>query len=124
PQNSPFSAPNDATPRRASVTDAPQRDSAVDALERRLNALLIGGGLLTISAAESCSGGETAHRITAIAGSSDYFLGSIVAYANDAKMNLLDVPRDVIETRGTVSEECARAMAEGARLAFGSDIAV
>jgi PncC family amidohydrolase len=79
---------------------------------------------LTIAAAESCSGGEVAHRITAIAGSSTYFLGSIVAYANEAKIGLLGVPREIIETRGAVSDECARAMAEGARRVFAADVAV
>ena len=77
-----------------------------------------------MAAAESCTGGEVAHRITAHAGSSAYFLGSIVAYANAAKRDLLGVPQSVLETRGAVSEEAARAMAEGARRAFGADFAV
>lgn len=92
--------------------------------ERRLNALLIGNRRLSVAAAESCSGGEVAHRITAIAGSSGYFLGSIVAYGDAAKRDLLGVPADVIERRGAVSDECARAMAVGARRAFGADVAV
>jgi PncC family amidohydrolase len=92
-------------------------------LETRLNALL-GDGRLTVAAAESCSGGEVAHRITAVAGSSAYFLGSTVAYANAAKRDLLGVPRQILETRGAVSAECARAMAEGARRAYGADLAV
>ena len=92
--------------------------------EARLNALLADQPRLTIAAAESCSGGEVAHRITAIAGSSAYFLGSIVAYANEAKRALLGVPQEILDTRGAVSEECARAMAEGARRAFGADLAV
>jgi PncC family amidohydrolase len=92
--------------------------------EVRLNRLLADDPRLTVAAAESCSGGEVAHRITAVAGSSNYFLGSIVAYANEAKMALLGVPAEVIRTRGAVSPECARAMAEGARRVFGADVAV
>lgn len=92
--------------------------------EARLNALLATGPTLTVAAAESCSGGEVAHRITAVAGSSAYFLGSIVAYANEAKAALLGVPQAVLDTQGAVSDACARAMAEGARRAFGADVAV
>jgi PncC family amidohydrolase len=58
------------------------------------------------------------------AGSSAYVLGGIVAYANEAKAALLGVPAEVLESRGAVSAECARAMAVGARRAFGSDWAV
>lgn len=92
--------------------------------EVRLNRLLGDPARLSVAAAESCSGGEVAHRITAIAGSSVYFLGSIVAYSNEAKIELLGVSPEIIETRGAVSEECARAMAEGVRRAFGADVAV
>jgi PncC family amidohydrolase len=93
-------------------------------LEARLGELLAGGRGPTVAAAESCSGGAVARRITAIPGSSVYFLGSIVAYANEAKRTLLGVPRQLLETRGAVSAEVARAMAEGARRAFGADLAV
>lgn len=92
--------------------------------EGRLNELLGKGGLLSIAAAESCSGGGVAARITAVPGSSAYFLGSIVAYANGAKRDVLGVSPRILETRGAVSEESARAMAEGARRAFGADVAV
>ncbi len=94
------------------------------AAEARLNQLLVKAPLLTIATAESCSGGEVAHRITSVAGSSIYFLGGIVAYANEAKRSLLDVPQAVLDTVGAVSDACARAMAEGARSAFGADYAV
>ncbi len=92
--------------------------------ESRLNAWLAESPRFTLAAAESCTGGEIAHRITSVAGSSAYFLGSIVAYANDAKAALLSVPQEVLERPGAVSEPCARAMAEGARRAFGADMAV
>jgi PncC family amidohydrolase len=102
----------------------PERQDRQALPEVRLNRLLADSPRLKIAAAESCSGGEVAHRITSIAGSSTYFLGSIVAYANEAKIGLLGVPAEIIETRGAVSEECARAMAEGARRVFGADVAV
>jgi len=111
-----------ADPPSASDRDERSQDEA--APEVRLNRRLGDAPRLTIAAAESCSGGEVAHRITAIAGSSTYFLGSIVAYSNEAKINLLGVPPEIIETRGAVSAECARAMAEGVRKAFGADVAV
>jgi PncC family amidohydrolase len=93
-------------------------------LEVRLNQLLGGDAGITIAAAESCTGGNVAHRITSISGSSVYFLGSIVSYANSAKLALLGVSAEILETRGAVSEECARAMAEGAQKAFGADVTV
>lgn len=92
--------------------------------ELRLNALLLGRTDVPIAAAESCTGGKIAHRITTIPGCSDYFLGSLVTYSNSAKIALLGVPPEVIESVGAVSEECARAMAEGARRAFGATVAV
>lgn len=92
--------------------------------ERQLGRLLTDRPGSMIAAAESCSGGEVAHRITAVPGSSTYFLGSIVAYANGAKHDLLGVPLTVLETKGAVSEECAGAMATGARRAFGADVAI
>ena len=79
---------------------------------------------VTVGTAESCTGGNIAHQITLNAGSSDYFLGGIVSYANDVKHNVLGEPLDVLENPGAVSEPCARAMAEGARAALGSDLAV
>jgi PncC family amidohydrolase len=92
--------------------------------EVRLHDLLDSGEGFQIAAAESCTGGEVAHRITSISGSSAYFLGSAVTYANSAKMNVLGVPEEILESRGAVSEECALAMAEGATRIFGADIAV
>ncbi|MCC6792685.1 MAG: CinA family protein [Thermomicrobiales bacterium] len=92
--------------------------------EQRLNDLLVGRSDVQIAAAESCTGGEVAHRITAIAGSSDYFQGSLVTYSNLAKTNLLGVQNQILESVGAVSEACARAMAEGARRAYAADIAV
>jgi nicotinamide-nucleotide amidase len=74
--------------------------------------------------AESCTGGLVSHRITAIPGSSAYFLGGVEAYANSAKTNLLGVSRETLKEHGAVSEPCAGEMAAGALRAFGADIAV
>jgi nicotinamide-nucleotide amidase len=79
---------------------------------------------LTLSLAESCSGGLIAKRITDIPGSSRYFLEGLVTYSNHAKMRLLGVPADVLDNSGAVSSECAAAMASGVRLASGSDLGV
>jgi PncC family amidohydrolase len=79
---------------------------------------------LTLATAESCTGGMVAARLTAIPGSSDVFLGSIVAYADAVKAAQLGVPEDVLATYGAVSAETARAMAEGARERLGADVAV
>jgi nicotinamide-nucleotide amidase len=78
----------------------------------------------TMSAAESCSGGLIAKRITDISGASFAFLLGIVAYANEAKIKQLGVPEDIIWTHGAVSPECARAMASGVRQASGADYGV
>lgn len=79
---------------------------------------------LTLAAAESCTGGLLSHRITNVPGSSDYYLGSVTAYANTVKEQLLGVPRDVLEARGAVSQETALAMARGARRLLGADLAL
>jgi nicotinamide-nucleotide amidase len=79
---------------------------------------------LSLGAAESCTGGLVGGRLTDIPGSSDVFLGAVVCYANRLKTELLDVPADLIGAHGAVSEEVARAMAEGARRRLGVDLAV
>ncbi len=87
---------------------------------------LIGEGLrrrkLTLATAESCTAGLIAHRITNVPGSSDYFLGGIVAYANKTKMRLLGVSQEVLDRDGAVSEETARQMAQGAQRVLDADI--
>jgi len=79
---------------------------------------------LTLAVAESCTGGGLGDAITDIAGSSDYFLGGVVAYSYEAKERLLGVPHDTIVTQGAVSAEVAGALAEGARRLFGADLAL
>lgn len=78
----------------------------------------------TVATAESCTGGNIAHRITAIAGCSDCYLGSVVSYDNNVKINLLGVNPDTISAHGVVSEEVVAQMAEGARRAIGTDCAI
>jgi len=76
----------------------------------------------TLALAESCTGGLAAELITRIAGSSRYFLGGVVAYANSAKTELLGVPAQLIAEHGAVSAQVARAMAEGVRQRLGADL--
>ncbi|MDE6199024.1 MAG: CinA family nicotinamide mononucleotide deamidase-related protein [Muribaculaceae bacterium] len=78
----------------------------------------------TVATAESCTGGNIAHRITAIAGCSDCYYGSVVSYDNKVKINLLGVGQASIEAHGVVSEQVAAQMAEGARKAIGTDCAI
>ncbi|MCX7005829.1 MAG: CinA family nicotinamide mononucleotide deamidase-related protein [Kiritimatiellaeota bacterium] len=78
----------------------------------------------TMAVAESCTGGLIGHRLTTIAGSSVYFLGGVICYSNDSKVRDLAVPRELIEKHGAVSEEVARAMAEGVRARFGADFGI
>lgn len=77
-----------------------------------------------IATAESCTGGRIAAAITSIPGSSDVFAGGVVAYANEAKIAMLDVPAELIAAHGAVSGEVARAMARGAAARFAAKIAV
>ena len=79
---------------------------------------------LTLATAESCTGGMVAQRLTSVPGSSDVFLGAIVAYADDVKARELGVSRELLERHGAVSAETAAAMAAGARERLGADVAV
>jgi PncC family amidohydrolase len=83
-------------------------------------ALLAAG--LTVATAESCTGGLLGAAITALPGSSRYMVGGIVAYANEVKIDLLQVPAELIEAHGAVSEAVATAMAAGVRRRLHSDI--
>ena len=78
----------------------------------------------TISFAESCTGGLASNLVTDIAGSSEYLIGSIVTYTNEAKHNLLKVKEETLNAYGAVSEETALEMAQGVRKLFGSDFGV
>jgi PncC family amidohydrolase len=92
-------------------------------LAERVASLAIARGI-SVATAESCTGGLIAHLLTEIPGISAVFPGSIVAYANAAKADLLHVPLDDLQRYGAVSESVALAMARGARAAFAADLAV
>jgi PncC family amidohydrolase len=92
------------------------------ALAERLQGICLGRSL-TVGTAESCTGGLVASAITDVPGSSGYFRGAVVAYADQAKRALLGVPADVLAAHGAVSAQVARAMAEGARDRLGVDLA-
>jgi len=92
---------------------------ADEELEEVVGRLLRAAGA-TVATGESCTGGLVASRLTSVAGSSDYFLGAVVAYANEVKEGLLGVPVELLRTHGAVSEPVARALAAGARAAVGA----
>ncbi|MGQ9477425.1 MAG: CinA family protein [Candidatus Bipolaricaulia bacterium] len=92
-------------------------------LEEEIGALLRERGL-TLATAESCTGGLLGHMITNVPGSSDYFLGGVVAYSNAAKERLLGVRAETLAKEGAVSEAVALEMARGARRLFGADLAL
>ena len=79
---------------------------------------------LTVSCAESCTGGNIAHRITQVAGSSAYFLGSVVSYSNDVKAKVLGVSRSDLDRYGAVSRQVAIQMARGAAKLMQTDCAI
>ncbi len=78
----------------------------------------------TIAVAESCTGGNIAHKITSVAGSSDYFIGSITAYQNEIKENFLKVNSEDLKTYGAVSQQVVEQMAEGVRKKMNTDISI
>jgi len=94
-----------------------------DILEAIVGQLLMRKGQ-TLATAESCTGGYIAHLITTIAGSSNYFKGSVVAYSNEAKENILYVKEDSLVTHGAVSEQVVLEMALGAKDRFYADYAI
>lgn len=79
---------------------------------------------LTVSVAEACTSGLIASKLTSVSGSSKYFLGGVLAYANEVKEGVLGVPKGVMIMEGSVSPVTAREMAKGARRLTGTDLAV
>jgi PncC family amidohydrolase len=92
-------------------------------LELEISGILHSRGL-RLALAESCTGGLVGHRITNVAGSSEYFIGGIVCYSYEAKTALLGVSWDTLNSNGAVSRETVLEMARGARKVFNVDIAV
>ncbi len=104
-------------------------DEAVFAVDDHLGIVELVGDRLrtrgwTLACAESCTGGLLGAMVTDIAGSSTWFLGSAVTYANEAKVALVGVTQETLDEHGAVSEAIAREMARGAREAFGSDVGI
>jgi len=85
---------------------------------------LLNNNNLTLATAESCTGGYLAHMITSVPGSSRYFKGSVIAYSNEVKITQLGVSTEDLKQQGAVSEEVAKAMAEGVRKELNADIAI
>ena len=79
---------------------------------------------LTLSVAESCTGGLIGKRLTDVAGSSSFFLGGIIAYSNDIKENQLSISKELLKKDGSVSQSVAKAMAESIQTITKSDIAI
>jgi PncC family amidohydrolase len=96
---------------------------AFESLEVQIGTLIRRLGL-KLATAESCTGGLIANRITDIPGSSEYFIGGIVAYAYEAKVALLDVSWETLKTYGAVSRETVIEMARGVRKSLGADLAL
>ncbi len=94
---------------------------AGDPLEKTVGAALRARHL-TLAVAESCTGGLLGHRITNIAGSSDYFLGGVISYSDAAKEHLLGVSHATLTAHGAVSQAAAQEMAKGVRHVFGAAI--
>jgi nicotinamide-nucleotide amidase len=98
-----------------------------DTVDMQVAKMLRGNGSRfprTIAVAESCTGGELAARLTGPAGASEYVKGGVVVYANDAKVALAGVDRKLIEQHGAVSEQIAKALAEGVRARMDTDVGV
>ena len=97
-------------------------------MEQPLLEVLVGELLrkrgLHLAVAESCTGGLIGHLLTNVAGSSTYYMGSVTAYAYEAKVRLLGVSWDTLEKYGAVSAEIAMEMAHGIRLALAADIGI
>jgi len=92
-------------------------------LAERIGIKLIKCGL-TLSTAESCTGGMIGASITSIPGASQWFRGGIIAYDNSVKMSLLNVPRSILDSNGAVSTQTAKAMAFGACLKLETECAI
>lgn len=102
---------------------SPVDDGALRDRAAALQQVCLGAGL-TVSTAESCTGGLVGHAITGVEGSSGYYLGGAISYSDALKRSVLGVTPQTLERHGAVSAQTAVAMAEGARRAFGTDLAV
>ena len=92
-------------------------------LVERIGRIMCNAGL-TLSAAESCTGGMLGMLLTSVPGASGWFMGGVIAYSNTLKTTVLNIPSSLLETEGAVSKETALAMAAGIRKLTGSDISI
>lgn len=88
-----------------------------------VGSMLVDRGM-TVSLAESCTGGLVMKCLSEVPGSSRYLAGGVVAYSNDLKINMLGVPREIIQRHGAVSEQTARLMAEGVKNVTGTSVGI
>jgi PncC family amidohydrolase len=105
------------------MTSLPPSDDQLQAVARQLGDALRQRGW-RIATAESCTGGLIGHAITAIPGSSDYYVGGVICYWDRAKEVELGVPHELIEAHGAVSAEVAAAMADGVRRRFNVEVGI
>jgi PncC family amidohydrolase len=105
------------------MSDPEAQEARIDAQVARIGAQLAARGW-TLGTAESCTGGLVGHLITNLSGSSAFYLGGVVAYANEIKREVLGVPEELLLTYGAVSAEVAVAMAAGVRCALGATVGV
>jgi len=139
-----LASPGEVRVRFAAHGPAPERGARLEAMDRRLRGLLgdavfgageeetleaVVGALLaargwTLATAESCTGGLVAERLTRVPGSSGWFPGGVVAYSNSVKTDLAGVDPELFAAHGAVSEQVARALAEGVRRRFGADLGI
>ncbi len=94
-----------------------------ESLNETVGVMLVDRGM-TVSLAESCTGGQVMKYLSDVPGSSRYLAGGIVSYSNDLKINLLGIPRAIIDQYGAVSEQTARLMAEGIKNITGTYLGV
>ncbi len=92
-------------------------------LSKKIGERLLKKGL-TLSTAESCTGGLVGHLLTQVAGSSDYYLGGVIAYSNQVKQHQLKVPATTLKRYGAVSSQTARELSKGCRQLFKSDLSL
>jgi len=104
-------------------SEVKEKDVDQQTMEKVVGELLIQKNL-TISLAESCSGGLVSHRLTNVPGISRCYLCGVVSYSNQSKSSLLKVPADLIKDKGAVSPEVAREMARGVRAIAGADVSL
>ncbi|KJV56178.1 competence/damage-inducible CinA C-terminal domain protein [Orientia chuto str. Dubai] len=99
-------------------------DTIIAQVNEIYNFLISNNKDLLISTAESCTGGMLAAYITSVSGASQIFQSGIIVYSNISKVKLLKLPQYILSTYGSVSAECAIAMAENCKIIMGSDIAI